>query len=427
MNVNLIIMFVSLVIFLLIKIPIAFALGLSSIIFLFLSDIDIIMAAQRMFAAGDSFTLTAIPFFILAGILMSAGGLTRRIINFGYGMIGHVRGSLALVNVVASMIFGGISGSSLADTAGIGSILIPAMKEKGYDADFSAGVTAASSTIGNIIPPSINALIYASVASVSVGKLFLAGALPGILIGFVQMAIAYIISIKRGYPVEAGASLEKFVLGLKDGIGAIIMPFIILGGIVGGIVTPTEAGILAVTYGFLVSFFVYRELKLNAIWGILIETTSVTAAVMMILVTANIFAWIISFAQVPQVVASLLTRISMNPYVILVIINIILLFVGTFMDPGPAIIIFTPMFLPVIARLGVDPVLFGLIIILNVIIGVVTPPVGACLFAASKISGVPVTRVFREILPFLIANLGILFLVTFFHRFAMFLPNLLMK
>ena len=415
--------------FLIIGFPIGFAILLSSVAVLFFKGLPLSMAMMKMIAGADSFLLTAIPFFILAGILMRKGGITQRIIDFSLLLLGPVRGSLGHVNILASMIFGGISGSSVADTASIGSILIPEMIRKKYPPSVSAAITSASSTIGIIIPPSIPMILYAMASETSIGKLFLAGAIPGVMVGLFMMAITAVISAKAGYGKERDkpAGLRELAKGVKDSILAITMPLIIIGGIVFGIVTATEAAVLAVAYAFVIGFFVYRELKLSDLPGALLETVQSTAVVMLIVVAASVLGWILAYEQLPQKVTVMLLSVSNNPLVVLFIINAILLVVGTFSDVAPNILILTPIFLPVIMRLGIDPVHFGIIVVANQAIALVTPPVGNCLYICSNLAKVSIERLFRAAIPYLMSNLLVLILVTCFPQMVMFLPNLLMK
>jgi len=421
---------ISLSIFLLLGMPIAFSLGLSSVIYLITEHgfSMLIMLPQRLFAGSNSFILTALPFFIFAGLLMNEGDITPRIIDFCLALVGRLRGGLGLVNILASMIFGGISGSSVSDTSAIGSILIPAMKKKGYDEDFSAGVTVASSTIGMIIPPSIPLVIYAVSSDTSIGKLFLGGAIPGILIGLFMMIVCYIFSVHRGYPIEIGRfSFFRLFAALKKGILALIMPLVIIGGIVGGVVTPTEAGCLAVVYAVIVGFFVYRKLKLSNFLDVLVNVSLTTAVIMFIVACATIFSWVLAYEHIPEKISMILLSISTNPMIVLFVINVFMLICGTFLDVGPAIIILTPVLLPTMQAIGIDPVHFGVIMIINLAIGLDTPPVGNCLNVCSRLTNISIVKIGRAAFPFLVANLIVLFLASYCRPIVMFLPDLLMK
>lgn len=414
--------------FLVLGIPIGFAILISSTFAIFIQDLPSSMATLRMIAGADSFLLTAIPFFIFAGILMREGGITKRILDFCLILLGSFQGALGHVNILASMIFGGISGSSVADTASIGTILIPEMIKKKYPRDVSAAITAASSTIGIVIPPSIPMILYALASETSIGKLFLAGAIPGILIGLIMMVITAFISARQGYGKERDnlPSFKELTIGLKDGLFALTMPLIIIGGIVGGVVTATEAAASAVLYAFILGFFIYKELKLSDIFPAIKETVVSTSMVMLIVVSATFLGWILAYGQLPQKMATSLLAVSDNPLVILLIINIILLIVGTFSDLAPNILILTPIFLPIITQLGVNPVHFGIIVVVNQAIALVTPPVGNCLYICSNIAKCSVEKVFVASIPYLISNFTVLAIVTLWPGLVLWLPNLLM-
>jgi tripartite ATP-independent transporter DctM subunit len=386
------------------------------------------IALSRFVSGSQSFLLTAVPFFTLAGVIMGEGGITKRIISFCLMLVGRVRGSLGHVNILASMIFGGISGSSVADTASLGCILIPEMEKNGYDSDYSAAVTAVSSTIGIVIPPSIPMILYSSVANVSIGKMFLAGAVPGVLIGIFQMIMNARIARRRKFPIYSTerVPVKTFFIGLKDSLLAIGMPLFIILSITFGVVTATEAAVLAVFYSFIVGKFVYKELDLKKMPEILLKTAETTAVVMFIVIGTAALGWLLGYAQIPQKISISLLGVSTNPIVILLIINVIMLVVGTVSDVAPNILILTPVFLPVIVSLGIDPVQFGIIMILNQAIALVSPPVGNCLYVCSNIGKVGIEKVFVSGLPFILANLCVLLLVVFFPNFALWLPNVMM-
>ncbi len=429
MTVLAITIFGSLILLLLIGVPIGLSILGGTLISMQYAGLPLSMALTRMISSSQSFLLTAIPFFTLAGILMREGGLTKRIINFCLILFGHLRGSLGHVNIVSSMIFGGISGSSVADTASIGCVMIPEMKKKGYPSDISAAITSVSSTIGIIIPPSIPIILFALVGEVSIGRLFLAGAIPGILVGVGQMIVNMLVSRKRGFQThrKQRAGLMEIIRGVRDGMFAIGMPVIIVGSITIGIVTATEAAVIAVVYALLIGMFVYKELDLRKMPAILLEAAEVTAVVMLIVISANALGWLLGYARIPQVISENLLTLSTNPIVIILIINLILLIVGTVSDLAPNILILTPIFLPVILQLGIDPVHFGVIVILNQAIALVTPPVGNCLYICSNIGKVSVEKVFKSGMPFILANLTVLLLVIFIPEVAMWLPNILMN
>ena len=374
----------------------------------------------------DSFPLMAIPFFMLAGELMATGGILRGLFRFSDALVGHIRGGLGHVNVVASMFFAGITGSAVADTAALGPMEIGMMTEAGYDVDYSAAITAASATLGPIIPPSIPMVIYAVAAgNVSVAGLFLSGAIPGVLIGVGMMIFNYITSLKRNYPRrQTPIGLKEFLRIFVRAISVLMMPIIIMGGILSGVFTPTEASAVAVGYAFLLGFFVIRELDFKGLVQALLRAGITTGVVLFVVATANIFSWVLATQQVPQLVASLLLSISDNPLVFLLLVNIFLLFVGCFMDTTAALIILVPIFAPIASQFGIHPLHFGLVFSLNLIIGLATPPVGLCLFVVCGISKISLERVSKEIWPFILIEVGVLFLITYVPAIPMALPKL---
>lgn len=407
-------LFSSFLVLLMAGIPVAYCLGISSAIYFLVTGMPLNMMAQRFFAGLDSFTLLCVPGFILAGNLMNAGGITSRIIGFCNKLVGHIRGGLGLANIVASMIFAGISGTAVADSASLGGILIPAMKKEGYEADFSVGVTAASSCIGPIIPPSLPMIIAATLTGLSVSKMFIAGILPGLLMGFGMMGVSYYISCKRRHPKnEKRATVKEILVSGRDAFWALLMTLIILAGIIGGVVTPTEASIIAVVYAVCVGFFVYKELSLTDLPRIIKESIITTASIMVLVGCANIFAYIMSKEQIPQMVAKGMLSITNNRFVILLLINILLLFVGCFMETIAALLILFPVLLQVATSVGIHPIHFGIIMVLNLVLGLTTPPVGVCLFVTSSIGKISLARAARGVAPFLVVNLIVLFLITY--------------
>jgi len=418
-------LFLSFVVLLLLGFPVAFSLGVSSLFYLLVKGIPLSIIPQKMYSGIDSFVLLCIPAFIVAGNLMNTAGITRRIINFSNAIVGHIRGGLALANVAASMIFAGISGTALADTASIGAILIPAMKEEGYDADFSAAVTASSSTVGPIIPPSVPMIIVGTLTGLSVTRLFLAGAIPGVILGFSLMAITYYLSVKRNYPKEERLSLRAVFRTFLDASWALGMVVLILVGILGGIFTPTEASVVAVVYALLVGTLVYRELKPGDIPRIVVESVRMTTSVMVLVGLARLFAWIITTERIPQLVAQGILSISTNPFVVILLINAILLFVGCFMETVAALVIFVPVLLPVAMKIGMDPIHFAVMVVLNLIIGLTTPPVGVCLFVAANIARISLGDLVRANIPFFLVLLAVLFLVSYCPPLSLALPGLL--
>jgi C4-dicarboxylate transporter, DctM subunit len=413
--------------FLFMNIPIVFSIGLSAVILLILEKIPLLIVIQRLFTGSDSFILTAVPFFVLAGALMCTGGITNRLVDFAQCLVGHIRGGLSFVAIVTSMIFGGVSGSATADTAAIGSIMIPAMEKEGYEKKFSCAVTAAAGTLGIIIPPSIPMILYGVIAGESIGRLFLGGFIPGVMVGVGMMVPAYFISRQRNYPKKARVSFRRFIMSLRESSFALLMPVVIIGGIVGGVVTPTEAGVIAVLYATVGGFFVYKELKISHLPQIFRETVVMSASIMIIMAVASIFSWILADLEIPKKVAEFFLGITHNKYIILLLINIFLLIVGCVVDLGPALIITVPILLPLIKTLGVDPIHFGLMVTINLGIGLFTPPVGTNLYVACAIGRISLGDVSKGIVPFIIWSIIVLMIVTYLPQTVLFIPNLFMK
>jgi len=421
-------LFGTLVVLFVLRMPIAFALGVSALVYLLsIQSVSLMVIAQKMFTSIDSFPLTAIPFFILAGELMEAGGISRRLIDFANNLVGSITGGLAHVSIVSSMFFAGISGAAAADTAAVGSVLIPAMSRRGYHVSFSAALQACAGTIGVMIPPSIPLIFYGVLASTSISRLFLGGAIPGVIMGATLMGVAYVISRRRGYPKEQFQGLRELMVSFRRSFLALLMPIVVLGGIIGGIVTPTEAAVIAVMYALVLGVFIYRELRLDQIYGLFVRSMLNATLVLFIISVASVFSWIITRELIPQQVASLLGSISSSPWVILLIINIILLLVGTFLDIGSALIIFVPVLMPVINGLGIDPVFFGVVMVVNLAIGMVTPPLGVCLFVACSIAKIDLETIARDLWPFLAGMIAVLLLITYVPSLVLWLPNLLLK
>lgn len=420
------ILFLSFVVLIFLGVPIAFSLGISSLIYILLNDISLTVIAQKMYAGIDSFVLVAIPGFVLAGNLMNHGGMSERLVKFGDAIIGFVRGGLALANVVISMIFAGISGTALADTASEGPIIIPAMVRQGYDPDFAAAITAASSTVGPIIPPSTPMIITGTIVGLSVTKLFVAGIVPGVLIGISQMILCYYLAVKRNYPKGELKPIKYIWDIFKESVWALLLTAFILFGILGGVFTPTEASIVSVLYGLIVGMFVYKEIKIKDIPGIVMESLKSTAAIMVLVGFANTFAWILASEQIPQLIAEAILSISTNPIVVILLVNALLLFVGMFMETIAAIVILFPVLFPVLQSIGMDPIQAGVMMVLNLIIGVTTPPVGVCLFVAANIANISLVRISKAIFPFIVANIIVLLLVSFVPALTVYLPNLLL-
>lgn len=409
--------------------PIGFVLGVTALFIFLKMDMPVLlnMIPQRFFAGLDMFTLMAMPFFILAGQIMNKTGITSRLVHFSNVLVGHLRGGLAHANIVASIFFAGMTGAAVSDTAAIGTMLIPAMVEDGYDVDFSAAVTAASSIIGPTIPPSNMMVIYGSLMSVSIAGLFAAGIVPGLLLGFILMIFSGYISHKRCYPKkrEKRATLLEILKASKEAFLALMMPIIILGGILSGVFTPTEAAAIAVAYAFIVGFFVFKTLKLKDLPELLEQTARTTGVVFLIIGSASILGWILASERVPEQIAQAFLNISHNKYVILLLINILMLIVGMFMDIAAALVILGPILHPLAVSVGVAPIHFGIIMVLSLNIALMTPPVGACLFVACGISKISLEALSKAIFPFIIAEIIVLFLITYIEPISMFLPRLL--
>ncbi len=406
--------------------PIAFALGISSLAYLLLEGISLTIVPQRMYSGIDTFVLLCIPGFVLAGNLMNVGNITEHIVRFSNAVVGHIRGGLGRANVGGSMIFGGISGTAVADAASIGSVMIPGMARSGYDKPFAAAVTAASSTIGPIIPPSVPMIIVGSLAGISVGRMFLAGAVPGLLLGMAMMITVYLLAVKRGYPKGRRATLRELLREGRTAFWALLMTVIILYGIIGGFFTPTEASIVASLYALVVGMYVYKGLTWRKLPAILTDTVLTSSALLLLVGLANLFGWILTSQQIPQTIAALIMAISDNPIVVILILNLILLFVGAFMETIAALIILFPALLGVATGIGMDPVHFAVMAVLNLMIGLTTPPVGVCLFVVSGIGKLQMLTVARAILPFLVCNILVLLLVAYVPAISLWLPDLLM-
>lgn len=417
---------IAFILFLLLGVPIAFSLGASSLVFLLQKGISVGLIAQRMFTGLDSFPFMAIPFFILAGELMNSSGITRRLVKVADVFVGRMKGGLGQVNIVTSMFFAGITGSAVADTSAIGSMLIPAMVEQGFDDDFSAAVTCSSSVIGPIIPPSIPMVVYSLVSSSSVAALFLAGMFPGILLGISLMVVNWIISTRRNYPrAPRWPSFHEMGVALLHGIVPMLMPIIILGGILGGIFTATEASAIAVVYALIVGVFGYKIIGWKEIKSAFIVTAKTTGVVFMVIACSNVFNWALITEEVPQRMALFASKVFTERWTLLLAINVVLLFVGTFMEGTAAIIILVPILIAITAPFGISPIMLGAIVVLNLMIGLITPPVGLCLFVACNIAKLSIEKVTKAVIPFLIAEVVTLVLVTYIEPLSMFLPRAL--
>ncbi|PWW31425.1 C4-dicarboxylate transporter DctM subunit [Cytobacillus oceanisediminis] len=406
---------VLLFVLILCRVPIAFALSFVSFLGIMLTDPGLLINIPRkMFNGIDSFTLVAVPLFILAGELMTQGGISKRLIKFSQTLVGHLPGGLALVVVLASMFFSALTGTAIAAAAAIGGMMIPAMNKEGYDIRFSTSLVATSATIGPIIPPSIVLILYGVIASVSIGDLFIAGVIPGLLMGIGLMIYSYFVGKKHNYRSRAErASFKEIITGAKDAILALLMPLIIIGGITSGVFTATESGVIAVLYAFIVGKFVYKELEFKALWNILLSTAKTTATIVFLIGNAALFIWFLSFNSIPNQIIDMLGGISESPFLLLLIINVILLIAGTFIDTISAVSIFTPLFLPLVLAAGIDPIHFGIIMAVNLTIGMATPPLGVCLFVTAAIGKISVPKMFKFLFPQVIILIVILFIITY--------------
>lgn len=420
-----IILVVLFVVFMLMGVPIAISLSFSAMLtVIFTGNFTVTAIVHRMIGSANSYTLLAIPFFILAAKLMNTGSITRRIFRAATAWVGGIPGGLAHANVVASIIFSGMSGSAVADAGGLGQVELQAMKEEGFDPDFSAAVTVASATVGPIIPPSVPMVVYGMMAEVSVGSLFMGGFIPGLLLGFTTMVFIYFISIKRKYPRHK-FSFKEVIDSTKDSILSLLTPVIIIGGIWGGIFSPTEAAVVAVGYAFILSVFIYKEMGLKAVWKELKSAAIDSATILFIIAGAASFSWLVAMMGVTNTISTFLTSLTSNKYVILLIINIAFLVLGMFMEALSVLTITVPFLLPLMTAYNIDPVHLGVVIVLNLMIGLATPPVGTSLFICSRMAGISIERMYKAILPFLIPLLIVLFAITYFPGLVMWLPNMM--
>jgi tripartite ATP-independent transporter DctM subunit len=412
------------ILLLLLRVPVSFTLLMSSLVYIFANDIPLRVVTQRLMAGPDSFPLMAVPFFMLAGSIMNTGGITSRIFNFADKMVGHYTGGLGHANILASIIFSGMSGTAIADVGGLGAIELKAMRDAGYPEDFSLAVTAGSSTIGPIIPPSVPAVVFGAIGGVSIGRLFIGGIVPGLLMGLALSILVYFQSKRAGYPKGKKASARERLTALKEAFWSLLTPVIILGGIMGGIFTPTEAAIIATLYSLALALY-YKEFGIRDIPKIVLDTIGTMVSVLFIVATASLFGWVLAVSQVPQAVTSIFVSYFSSKYTVLLAIMALLFFVGTFMETIAAITILTPILMPVANHFGIDPVHFGLLLILNLMIGLMTPPVGMVLYVLSSVSGVPFERIAKSCIPYVVLLTIILLIFLFFPQIVLFLPNLL--
>ena len=409
------------------NVPFAFAMLLTSIIYLLvIGDVPLVVVAQRVAVGTDAYLLLAIPFFFLAAELMNSGGIMERLVRLAQALVGHVRGGLGHVNVLSSMLFAGISGSAVADVAGLGRLELEMMRKGGYDRDMAAAITGASATIGPIIPPSIPLVLYAGIAEVSVGRLFLGGVVPGLLMATFLMAAVYRIARRRNYPKEVRVPAAELLRAVGRSIPILVLPFIILGGILSGAFTPTEASVVAAAYALAVGALLLRGIRWPSLGPILVKVGADTARLMFIIASASLFGWILAREGVPQALAAGFLAVSQEPWAVLLMINVLLFLLGCFMEPLTVMVILVPIFLPLIQQLGIDPVHFGVVVTLNLMIGLITPPVGMVMFVIIGLTNISIERFARAVLPFLGALVLVLLLVTYVPSAVLFLPDLIM-
>ncbi|MCX5911420.1 MAG: TRAP transporter large permease [Deltaproteobacteria bacterium] len=408
--------------------PIAVSMGLTAVIFFVaLGETEVLtMVPARMYSSTTSFTLLAIPFFILTGNLMNSGGITHRLFRFAQNLVGHLQGGLGHVVVVSAMIFAGMTGAAVAEAAALGTVELEGMIKRGFDRKFSAAIVASASTIGPVIPPSIPFVIYGSITGTSVGRLFLGGFVPGFLMGLALMITVFLVSRRRNYPKERRATLREFLDSALGALSAILTPVIIIGGMVSGIFTPTEAAVAATVYALILTLFVYQEIGIKDLPKILWETLETSVRVLFIISAAGIFGWLLIHQRVPETVIKGLMALSGNPWMVLLIINIILLILGCFMEGICIMLLTIPVFMPMISKLGIDPVHFGVMMTLNLMVGLLTPPVGMVLYTMSSIAKVPVWDLAHELRWHMVALMAVLFLITFLPGFVTFVPNFVM-
>lgn len=421
-------LFGLLIVLFVLSVPIAASLGFSSILTLQIDGQPLIVVAQKVFEGLDKFSLMAVPFFILAGSLMQSGGIARRLMNFANVLVGWIRGGLGAATVLATMFFSTLSGSSSATTAAIGSITIPNMVKKGYPKPIATALVASSGELGVIIPPSLSLIMYGLVANVSIGSLFLAGIIPGIIIGSSLMLTIYVVAKIKGFDEgerpNAKAWLKQLWATFKDAIWALLMPIIILGGIYTGLFTPTEAAVVAVVYGFIIGYFVYRELTLKEVLNVLSKSAVTSGILLLIVGFASIFGYILTINQVPHMIANALMEVTDNAIIFLMLVNVMVLITGMFMETLAAIIILAPILAPVAAQFGIDPIHFGLIMVVNLAIGMVTPPVAVNLFVACQVANLRIDQIIRPVLIFLAVLIVDLLLITYLPGLSLWLPSL---
>ncbi|MEW6662393.1 MAG: TRAP transporter large permease [Bacillota bacterium] len=426
---TLLVFLISLFMFIFIGVPIFISLGLSSLVIWMwtFGTLEPAILMQKMLIGIDSFPLMAIPFFMLAGELMNSGGVSRRLVSFASCIIGWVRGGLGFATILASMFIAAILGSASASAAMIGMVMIPAMTEKGYRSSFSSGLIAAAGSVGPIIPPSIPLIVYGVIAEVSIAKLFVGGYIPGILMSLAFMVYTYFHARKNNYLAEKSPNITEIWVSFKDSILTLLLPVIIMGGILGGIFTPTEAAVIAVVYAFAVGTFVYREIQLKNIPHIILRAANSTAMVLMVMSTATLLSWVLTLGRIPHTVTSILYSVSTNPFVFLLLVNLFVIVIGMFLDAVSALTIITPILLPAAKSMGIDPLLFGILLTVNLSIGVLTPPVGLNLYVVSSISGIDVMKISKAVIPFILLIILVILIMIFFQNTVTYLPNVIIR
>ncbi|MFC7319316.1 TRAP transporter large permease [Halobacillus campisalis] len=412
------------ILLILVGVPVAFSLGIASMVYLIAEGVDLGMVAQSMVRGVDSFTLLAVPFFLLLGELMNSGGITNRIIDVARVFVGHIKGGLAQVNILASVLFSGISGSATADTVALGSVLIPSMEREGYDKKFAAAITAASSIVGPIIPPSITLIIFGIVTQQPIGPLLIAGIIPGALLALSLMVYTYFIATKRGYPSYKRATVRQAGSALSSGFLALLLPVIIVVGIVSGVFTPTESAAIAVLYAILITFFYYKNVNLKSFGGILKRTSFDTANILFTLAAATVFAWVVTRSRISVTLGDFILGISTNEHVILAMLVVFLLLIGLFMLPSEGIIVFAPILTPIVMQVGVDPIHFGVLMVITLTIGGATPPVGILLYIVADIAKLKYTALVKEMLPMYAPLIVTAFVIAFFPQLTLVIVDL---
>ncbi|WP_028884487.1 TRAP transporter large permease [Taylorella asinigenitalis] len=423
---SILVLFGTLFFFMLMGVPVAFSLGLSSsIIILFFSADSISSIAVKIFETSEHYTLLAIPFFLLAGAFMTTGGVAKRLIDFANATVGHIRGGLAIASVLSCMLFAALSGSSPATVAAVGSITIAGMVRSGYPLEFGTGIVTNAGTLGILIPPSITMVVYAAVTEQSVGRLFMAGVIPGLLLGTVLMVAIYIVARRKNLPAQPRATFREWIISARKALWGLILVFIILGGIYSGAFTATEAAAVAAAYSFFVAVFVYKDIKLKECPRVVLEAAKLSVMLMFIIANAMLFAHVLTTENIPQDITRIVADMNLEAWQFLIVVNLILLVAGAFMEPSAIILIMVPILFPIATQLGIDPIHFGVMMVVNMEIGLITPPVGLNLFVSSAITKLPVEKVIRATLPWLMIMLLFLILITYVPEISIWLPNVI--